>query len=167
MTDEEQMRERFEKKVAQTGADPAFVAGAGYGYQAAISSLPRMTEWELRELLAEYIEKPVGYENAARAVIAKLPHIVLFTNNAKGIVMAIIKLQNRGFEEYHVPKPINFVRRVEDDCPVPLGELSDAQVRKLEAALTKAMLNRAAVQRKNGTEGGGPRRSFILREYGE
>lgn len=63
-----------------------------------------------------------------------------------------IKLYNMGYEEYNLPRVPNFIRRVEDDFPVPYGELSDAQIRKIGVAFTKALLERAKVQRKNKTE---------------
>jgi hypothetical protein len=62
-----------------------------------------------------------------------------------------IKLHNMGREEYHLPRPPNFIRRVCDDFPVPYGELSDAQIKKVGAAWTKQLLARAAEQRKNQT----------------
>lgn len=62
-----------------------------------------------------------------------------------------ICLHNMGRENYHLPKPINFVRRCHDDFPVPLGELSDSQVRKLGEAITEAMILKAQRQRSMGT----------------
>jgi len=67
--------------------------------------------------------------------------------------METLKLYNMGCETYKTPRSINFIRRVKDDFPVPLGELSDAQIKKVGAAVTKAMLERAVEQRKNNVEG--------------
>lgn len=60
-----------------------------------------------------------------------------------------IKLRNYRWEEYNLPQPPNFVRRVHDDFPVPVGELSDVQLNKLAAEWKKRLLARAAEQRKN------------------
>ena len=57
-----------------------------------------------------------------------------------------------GFEQYKLPVIPNFIRRIEDDFPVPYGELSDAQIKKVGAAFTKALLEKADKQRKNNTE---------------
>lgn len=64
---------------------------------------------------------------------------------------SIISLHNRGAENYEVPKAPNFIRRVSDDFPVPVGELSDAQLRKLGAAMTEALFANAKRQRTNNT----------------
>lgn len=63
----------------------------------------------------------------------------------------MIKLFNMGWEEYDLPKAPNFIRRKDDNFPVPYGELSDAQIRKVGKAWTDALLKRAREQRKNQT----------------
>lgn len=64
--------------------------------------------------------------------------------------MKTIKLNNMGIETYRMPQPPNFIRRVHDDFPVPYGELSDAQIRKVGKLWTDLLLKRAAEQRKKG-----------------
>lgn len=62
-----------------------------------------------------------------------------------------IKLYNMGHEEYKLPMLPNFIRRIWDDFPVPVGELSDAQLKKVGTAWTTALLEQAKKQRKKET----------------
>jgi hypothetical protein len=66
-------------------------------------------------------------------------------------VAKLIILKNMKNEHYHLPKPPNFIRRVSDDFPVPYGELSDAEIRKVGKAWTENLLARAQEQREAGS----------------
>lgn len=84
----------------------------------------------------------------------------------------MIILKNLKNEHYHLPKPPNFIRRVSDDFPVPYGELSDEQIRKVGKAWTDNLLARAAEQREQEqplsySDRYPPRRSFNQKHYGE
>lgn len=72
----------------------------------------------------------------------------------RGCYMTVrrIKLFNRGHETFELPKAPNFIRRTSDGLPVPYGDLSDAQIKKVGQAWTSALLDRAKEQRTNRTE---------------
>lgn len=59
-----------------------------------------------------------------------------------------LRLYNAKWERYKLPMTINFLRKVSDNSPVPLGELTDTQIKKLGKAITDEMLSKAAKQRK-------------------
>lgn len=58
-----------------------------------------------------------------------------------------VKVQNRGWEELAVPGVPNFIRRPEDDFPIPIAELSDTQLRRVAKAWTDELLRKARERR--------------------
>lgn len=54
-------------------------------------------------------------------------------------------------KEYHLPKVPKFIRRIEDDFPVPLGELSGEEIEAICKEWRKELYNLAYIQECKGT----------------
>jgi hypothetical protein len=59
-----------------------------------------------------------------------------------------LKLQNRGWENVMPPSVPNFIIRASDKFPIPIQELSDAQLKRIGKAYTDALLFKAQMKRK-------------------
>ena len=60
----------------------------------------------------------------------------------------LLTIYNRGKEDIYVPQTPNFIRRVEDNFPIPIAELTDAQLRKIANEWRDDLLTKAAVRRR-------------------
>lgn len=58
-----------------------------------------------------------------------------------------VKIQNRGWEEVKIPGVPNFIIRPEDGFPIPIQELSNAQLKSIAKAWTKELLAKAKQRR--------------------
>jgi hypothetical protein len=63
--------------------------------------------------------------------------------------MRTIKLHNMGLDLHRLPTIPNFIRRLSDDFPVPIWELSDAQLKKIGREWTNALIEHAQSKRKD------------------
>lgn len=61
--------------------------------------------------------------------------------------MKTIKVQNRGWDEVKIPSVPNFILRPEDEFPIPIHELSDAQLEKVADAWKKELITKARRKR--------------------
>jgi len=55
----------------------------------------------------------------------------------------LIKLQNKGWEEVKLPMLPSFIMRPSDGFPIPIQELSDAQLKKIGKMWTNALVEKA------------------------
>lgn len=59
----------------------------------------------------------------------------------------LVKIQNRGREDVKLPAVPNFIVRPSDGFPIPIEELSDAQLKKIAAAWRDELLRKAGERR--------------------
>ncbi len=55
-----------------------------------------------------------------------------------------VKIQNRGWEEVEIPSTPNFVRRPSDGFSIPVGELTESQIRTIGKAWLKELIEKSA-----------------------
>lgn len=65
-----------------------------------------------------------------------------------------IRIQNCGWEEVNIPGVPNFIRRAYDDFPIPIQELSEAQLRRIAKHWTEELVNKSKVKRMMETDNG-------------